>query len=84
MTEPSGDSVVIALRIEPELLPEWFETVKDIAGRLCRRMAVIEDPAAWRVQVELPREHVDPFRSQLSEAWQGFVAERKAQGRWSE
>lgn len=83
-TDTPPDHTIVALTIEPELLPEWFEAVKDIAARLCRRMAVVEDPRAWLVRIELPKERVGELNQALSSAWEDFVAERKAQGRWEE
>ncbi len=83
-TDTPTDHTVIALTIEAELLPEWFESVKDIAARLCRRMAVVERPEAWLVQIELPKERVGELSEALASAWGEFVAERKAQGRWEE
>ncbi len=76
------DHTVIALSIDSELLPEWFDAVRDIAGGLARRMVVVEAPEAWFAKVELHDERVDTFRDHLAAAWETFVAQRKAEGRW--
>ena len=76
------EHTVIGLRIEAALLPDWYDAVCLVAQPLCRRMAVIEKPEEWAVQVELPDANLPAFKSQLGEAWEAFVARRKAEGRW--
>lgn len=75
--------VVIGMTVEVALLPEWFDAIREIAGRYVRRMLVVEKPDEWIIKVELHEERVDAFRQALSERWEAFVAERKAAGTWT-
>jgi|GEM_PF-4466599 len=73
---------VIGLSVDAALLPEWYDAICAVAHPLCRRMSVLEKPEEWLMKVELPDEHLDAFRAGLREAWDAFVAQRKAEGRW--
>ena len=79
-----SDHQVIALQIDANLLPEWFDAIKRLAVRHARRMAVLEKPEQWTVRLELPKASIAAFKEDLGTEWGAFVAERKAQGRWSE
>lgn len=61
--------LVLTLRIEQALLPDWFEEIKAIAARHVRRMGVIERPEEWIVQCELDPDKADSFKQALGEAW---------------
>ena len=74
--------VVIALRVEAALLPDWYEAIIGVASPLCRRLAVMEKPEEWVLRVELPEHNVPAFKQGLAEAWEGFVARRRAEGNW--
>ena len=76
------DHTVLAITIEPQLLPEWFEALRDVVTDHARRMAVIEKPDSWICRIEIQKDRVPGFSDALGEAWQVFVAERKAQGNW--
>ena len=76
------DHFVIALEVEVALLPEWYEAIEKLAAEFSRRMAVMEHPETWRIRIELPKDRGDAFREQLQEAWDGFVATRREEGRW--
>lgn len=68
------DHVVIGLRIDAALIPDWFDEVRRIAVGRVRRMAVVEKPDVWVVQCELHRDNVEAFKDALAVAW------RKRQG----
>lgn len=68
---PPGHTV-IGLRIEPELLPAWWDEVRAVASRFVRRMAVIERPEGLVVQCELPVEQVEAFHAALASRWATF------------
>jgi len=76
------DHTVIGLRIDGALLPEWYDAVCDVVHPLCRRMSVLEKPDEWLLKVELPKAKVPDFKEGLGAAWEAFVAQRKAEGRW--
>ncbi|MCO4746393.1 MAG: hypothetical protein KC912_16470 [Proteobacteria bacterium] len=78
------DHTVLGLRIEADLLPEWFDAVKAVGRPLYRRMAVIEKPEEWIVRIELPDEKVAQFNEEMEAAWAVFVEGRRAEGRWPE
>jgi hypothetical protein len=75
---------IVRLTIERELLPEWFDAVQAVAARHARRMAVIDQPDQYVVQVELPVADKDAFADGLQAAWTTFVDQRRAEGRWQE
>jgi len=64
--------MVVGLRIEKALVPEWFDEVRKVASRFVRRMAVIEKPDELVVQCELPASQVEAFHAALAEAWAAF------------
>jgi len=76
------DHLVIGLEVDVALLPEWFDAIKELATEFSRRMAVMEHPEVWKLKIELPKDRADAFREQLIEAWEAFVAQRRAEGRW--
>jgi hypothetical protein len=78
-----AELTVVALSVEVALLPEWFEAIERVAARHCRRMQVIEKPDEHLVQIELPVLARPALERELMEAWQVFVAERKAAGNWN-
>lgn len=78
------DLIIVPLEIEAALLPDWYDAVVRVAHPLCRRIGVIEKPEGWFVQVQLPRDRVDAFKAGLIEAWDAFVAQRKADGTWEQ
>jgi hypothetical protein len=65
---PEGH-VVVGLRIENVLLPEWFDTVREISQPFVHRMAVIQKPDQLVVQCEVPVEKVEAYKEALAEAW---------------
>lgn len=77
-----AELTVVALSVEVSLLPEWFQAIERVAARHCRRMQVIEKPDEHIVHIELPLFAKPALERDLMEAWEGFVAERKAAGRW--
>lgn len=68
------DPVVITLKIEPTLLPDWYDEVQTLAAGFVRRMGVIEHPEGWIVQCELEPDRVEPFKQALTEAWAAYRA----------
>lgn len=64
------DPVVLTLKIEPALLPDWYDEVQTLAAGFVRRMGVIERPEGWIVQCELEPDRVEPFKQALNEAWE--------------
>ena len=66
------DHIVISLKIDVGLLPEWFAEVRQLAVGRVRRMAVIEKPDQWIVQCEIHRDKADEFKSALATAWTAF------------
>ncbi len=76
------DHTVIGLQIDAALLPEWYDAVCAVVHPLCRRMSVLEKPDEWLLKVELPKANVPAFKAGLGQAWEEFVAQRKAEGRW--
>ena len=79
-----AELTVVNLSVDTALLPEWFEAIERVAARHCRRMQVIERPEAHLVRIELPILAKPTLEAELMEAWDGFVAQRKAEGRWEE
>lgn len=77
-----SDLIIVPLSVDVGLLPEWYEAIRAVAIPLCTRIGTIEQPERWLVQVQLPRDRVDAFKQGLVEAWEAFVAKRKAEGRW--
>ena len=69
---PEGH-VVLGLRIEAALLPEWFEAVRDVASRHVRRMAVVEKPDEWFVRAEIAEDKMPAFQEELAAAWDAFM-----------
>ncbi len=51
---------------------------------LCRRMSVLEKPDEWLMKIEFPDENLPAFKQGIAEAWDTFVAQRKAEGRWDD
>ena len=77
------DHVVLAINIELDLTPEWWEVILEVASKHVRRMMTVEKPDEWIVRVELHKERVAAFSADLGEAWDGFVEKRKAEGTWN-
>lgn len=77
-----AELTVVSLSVDVALLPEWFQAIEGVAARHCRRMQVIEKPDEHIVQIELPVLARPTLERELMEAWEGFVAQRKAEGRW--
>ena len=69
MSDEAPQPIVLTLRIEQALLPDWFEEIKTIAASHVRRMGVIERPDEWIVQCELDPDKAEPFKAALGEAW---------------
>jgi len=78
------DHSVIGMTVDAALLPEWYDAICAVAHPLCRRMSVVEKPEEWLMKVELPNEVLPRFKKELVDAWDSFVAQRKAEGRWEE
>lgn len=66
------DHQVIGLRLDPDTLPEWWERIVALAPAWVRRMAVVENPEAWYVKVEVHRDRVEAFHEALAEAWRVY------------
>jgi hypothetical protein len=81
-TDTPPDHQVVALTIEPALLPDWYDEVSKVAAQFCRRMMTVENPEGWFVRIEVHKDKVAEFASTLTERWEAFVAERKAAGNW--
>jgi hypothetical protein len=79
-----SELTVISLSVDVSLLPEWFEAIEKVAAKYCRRMQVIEKPDEHLVHIELPVLAKPNLNRDLMEAWEVFVASRKAEGRWDE
>lgn len=77
-----AELTVVSLSVEAALLPEWFQAIERVAAKHCRRMQVIEKPDEHLVHIELPLLAKPNLERDLMEAWEAFVAERKAAGRW--
>lgn len=77
-----AELTVVSLSVEASLLPEWFEAIERVAARHCRRMQVIERPDAHLVRIELPKLARPTLEQELMVAWEAFVEQRKAEGRW--
>ncbi len=73
---------VVSLSIDAALLPAWFEEVERVAARHCRRMQVIERDDSHLVRIEVPALAKPNLEAELMEAWDAFVAARKAEGTW--
>ena len=78
MSDDTPQPIVLTLRIEEALLPDWFEEIKAIAAHHVRRMGVIERPEEWIVQCELDPDKAAGFKQALGEAWAARREREKA------
>lgn len=66
---------IVALTVDPALVPAWFDEIKAAAiAAKCTRMAVLEDPAGWKVRIELPAPNRDALKRDLAARWARFQA----------
>lgn len=72
MPDDDEPLTVLRLTIEAALLPDWFEALKPVVARFARRMAVIEKPDEYVVQVELAVAKKEAFTQALQVAWTEF------------
>ncbi|MCA9570341.1 MAG: hypothetical protein KC656_21000 [Myxococcales bacterium] len=77
-----AELTVVSLSVDVALLPEWFDAIERVAARHCRRMQRIERPDAHLVHIEVPVLARPAMEQELMEAWDTFVEQRKAEGRW--
>ena len=83
-SDTPDDHEVVAITIEPGLLPDWFEAVRTVSAAHARRLAVIQKPDGWIVKVELPKSAKAKWGEELTQAWEAFVAGRRAAGTWDD
>ncbi len=75
-SDTPDDHMVVGLSVEAALLPEWLETLQEVAAPFARRSEVLEQDDGRLFRVEIPKDRASDFKQVLSDAWAEFQAPR--------